>query len=402
MYDFDYTEIQNDAEQTAKPNPRKIRWQIIVAIAGTFVLMAGLIWFMFAGIKIIFPDYIAGNTMIKAGGKYIFIQDGIIQYKGGVTDDPKAIIGAEAESTLLSNGKTVYYVENGDICSVELDGKDAKVIRESEQNITLVHRYHDLLYYIAGNGEAGKLSLCRIDLKTGEETAIDGIDPATRDFYVYDDKLYYLCLDSSNQTYSCTVWMFDFKIQEPVSFLKNADLCVNKGYGEQPLFCEYKYTTAEEYCFPVALYQNKDDKAEKIADFPENVKIACAPGRNDDILLYRVEFKDDHYAPSGMLLFNSKTGETKELSADLTLPAYAVQDWAHPEQIYVFSLTESNSVLNGNSILDRIYLIKDGELKECVANGSAVADPACMAVIDGYFIDMDFNGHQVAVKQHVN
>lgn len=397
MYDFDYTEIQNDAEESVKPNPRKVRWQIIVAIAGTAVLMVGLIWFMFAGIKIIFPDYIAGNNMIKAGGKYIYIQDGIIRYKGGITDDSKDIIAADADSSLLSNGKTVYYVENGNICSVELDGKDAKVLRESVGQAELVHRYHDLLYYIAQEkNAAGSLSLYQIDLKTGEETVIDSVKPATWDFCVYSDKFYYIHVDGGQSA----VWRFDFKSQEASSFLANAELCVTNGFGAEPLFCEYT-ANAEETNFSTVLYQIKGDETEKIADLPESVRIACAVKGNDVILLNKLDIKNDAKS-SELQLFNIKTGESKAAGLSPDAVYCITQDWAHPEQIYVCTCKSSNEILGADKTLDTVYLLKDGELKECVVNGSVAFDSNQVVIIDSYFVDGDFNGHQMAVKENVN
>lgn len=400
MYDYDYAAIQNDAEETAPPNPRKTRWLIIVSIAGSALLVVGLIWFIFVGIKIIFPDYIAGNTMIQAGGKYIYIQNGTIRCKGGVEDDPKDIISAEnAEGSLLSNGRTVYYVEDGDICSVELDGKDAKTIRKSDQKVVLVHRYHDLLYYISSKENTDTFCLYQYDLKKDAETQIDGFKTAVEDFYVYGDKLYYYNASADD---SKNIWRYDFKTEETKEFLANATICVGIGYGEEPMFCGCQKADSDlqPAYYDTALYKIKGDEAEKLADLPKKVNVACAPQGSDDILLTSVELKDTGVSVT-TLLFNVKTGETKQLKTDVNQTPLVLQDWKHRDRVYLCYSTASNEIKNVDYVLGDVFLLKDGELKECTVNGSVAFDGVSAAVIDEFFIDGDFNGHRITVKEDV-
>ena len=401
---IDRSEFNEYAEEMAPPTPRKSRSLIIASLVGTAVLLGALFWFIFAGIKIIFPDYIAGNTIIKADGKYIYTDNKSIFYYGNINDEPKKIIDADCESSLLSNGRTVYYVTKGDICSVELNGEKQKTIRTSELDVTLVHRYHDLLYFISDKENTDAYYLYQIDLKTGEESEVEGFESHSPRVYVYEDKLYYYAYPMNE---SRVVMQFNFHNKEIHEYLTDANIYCRFGYGEPPYLCGYDNsgkTDINNVC-DSSLYKVSGNEPEKLCDLPENVHVSCIPSRGEKILISSSEKQSDTDYRVTLSLFDYKTSEKTDLITETGKTGFTLQDWQHPEQMYLcyYEYVDENDLNNTSIKITDVYLIKDDKLNECTIEGdSFTSDENYMKIIDGNILDDEFKPHQLTVKEDGN
>ncbi len=380
MYDYDYTALQNETEETAPKNPVKTRWQIIAAIGGVALLLVGLCWFMFAGIKIIFPDYISGVNVIQADGKLIYTDGHSIFYKGKIDGESKLIVKAENNTALLSNGRTLYYINNGDICSVDFDGKNQTTVCHDDHAVSLVHRYHDLLYFMTENTDKEGYALCSFDVKKGETVKIDSVVASWPAPYVCHDMLYYYIDEEMSD-----VWAFDFKSKETHEIIKNANLYGDARFGEEPLLVTYDASTYSN----TAVYEIKNGKAEQLCALPENSVITYLSKSSDELVLYNNDSQKN-------LLFNLKTGESRELSG-MDGALQAVYDHRHPEQVYVLSCKADGT---GYSVGD-ISLLKDGKLQPCTMEPPLADDTVFTVkatVIDGFLLDNDYTAHKITVK----
>lgn len=398
------SEFMDYTEEMSPLSTKKSKSLLIASVIGTVVLLGALFWFIFAGIKIIFPDYIAGNTIIKADGKYIYTDNKSIFFYGNINDEPKKIIDADCDSTLLSNGRTVYYVTKGDICSVELNGEKQKTIRASEHNVTLVHRYHDLLYFISDKENTDAYYLYQIDLKTGEETEIEGFESHSPKFYVFEDKLYYYAYPMNE---SRVVMRFNFHDKEICEYLADANIYCRRGYGEPPYLCGYDNngkTDINDVC-DASLYKVSGKEPEKLCDLPENVYVSCIPSHGEKILISSSENQSDNDYRVTLSLFNYKTSEKTDLITDTGKSGFTLQDWQHPEQMYLcyYEYVDKKDLNNTDIKITAVYLIKDDKLNECTIEGdSFTSNENHITIIDGNILDNEFKPHKLTVKEDGN
>lgn len=355
----------------------------------------------------VYSDFVAGRTMIIAGGKYIFSDGKTICFRSEITGADTKIIDARNNGQLLSDGTTLFYVEIGEkeseggkICSVKLDGSEQKtLVTYTDATSYLVHRYGDCLYYLLqGAKQVDDEHFYKFDFYDNSETELKNV--------VYSP---YYCLVSKNEMYTCVkphaimeadsfpVSKFNFDTEEVTEVLADAQVFRESGIltTETPCFVsgKAKVTGGRAVYKDHYIYTVEDGKLKKSAELPEADKVMQANPTGGTALL---GLDSDDYVSKTLRAFDKKTGEVRELATlgNRDSSVNAVVDLARPGDIYVtvtVRMTEAQK-----SFLKELYRFTGDRLEPCdIGDEETEVSFTGLIVADGHFLGADFKPHPV-------
>ena len=133
-----------------------------------------------------YNEFQTGNYLIEINDKLICAKSNAIVYKDSISSDEKKILDVKNVSSLLSDGKTIYYVEGFDrknqtarftskkIFRTTIEGKSNEVICSTKGYAELIAYQDDCLYYLeeSKSGEQYVYALIKFDIANNSTTTL--------------------------------------------------------------------------------------------------------------------------------------------------------------------------------------------------------------------------------------
>ena len=344
-----------------------------------------------------YSDFVSGNGFVKAGGKYIFSDGKTICYKTNIADSAQTVKDVNNTGWLLSNGETLYYAEKTDsgyaMCSVDIDGKNAKTLFTENEEIYPIHVVHKCLYYLKDSQ-----TFIKYDLTDNTSSVIKDVSFSPNYYVVENDALYCSASwKSFQERNSVTVQYFNFDTEDHKVLISGCtatrfDYMPGNGH---PHFNAYQFVDdseahySEQYiCTPV---NGKLIKSEKLPDHSE--AIAVSPASGVAVLCGRFNGAKE----KRFYWWDPTTGKADLLltETDDDIRVVAVCDTDYPDDIYLYGFT-----YDGTKGYEAKYFYKasKGILKayELEDNATKVG---ILTIAHGYLVDKKMIPHKLTEKK---
>lgn len=220
----------------------------------------------------------SGDTLVYAGGKYIFGTDNGIYVQSKLGSKPRKITSKVFSKNLISDGKNVYFVveKNGGagkigkaiLYSVGVNGKNLKQIKSFSKggNPGVVGYYNGYIYIRKATNDWLDFGLFSVNVKSGKS---EKIKSGTMNEFMYRGRIYFEPQHGDAASYP--VYAYDMKTKKISKVLSSGTSVNYCGSGENLALYKYEHKFGKTFksyqnCYVYTL--KSDGKFKKSAKLP--------------------------------------------------------------------------------------------------------------------------------------
>lgn len=336
--------------------------------------------------------FVGGSGFIKAGGKYIFSDGEAIRYRDAITDNNTKIIEDKNDGQLLSDGETLFYVnDDGNsrrVCMVGVDGRHPLTLMNLAEQVTLLTAHNNCLYYVTESPAlSGNYAFCRYRFDLKEAEKFNDIRFAPNRAVISGNLLYCTALPATGATPDSAasdpqgdVYTFNFDTEKFDKVLSDCRVSAHgffNGAGN-PCFDSYQTDAASGKLLQHYLYTSQDGVLKRSPAVTVDAVLWMASPANSDTVLCDNPNRRYYW-------FNRTTGAVQEME----LPAQGVFafDVEHPENLYL--------CVSDDGKLTHLYQITDGVVTERGFNASGISVAANPVIVNGYVLDVHHDAYVI-------
>ena len=348
-----------------------------------------------------YSGYIAGNGYVSVGDAIICADGEKITYKKTIDDAPKTIATGHSDGKVLTDGKTVYFVQFDKYTPKEykilyknINDDETLELKSFDSPVVLLHYYNDCLYYALQDKGVMEYHLYKYDTLEAKAEMIKAVSFSPYSVAVKDNMMYYSMVPGgvgfmkSIHTYS-----FNFDTEE-VKKEKEACQVIREGLAKglgNPVLNSYTDDSMGNLSNHY-LYTMKDGKPEKSKEIIGKKQPRVASPTSDKAIL--VGFGNNN-ANTGVYLFDRATGDEKTVyTADLSggRDIFATFDLKHPDIFYIACCDT-----NGRDVAKvvELYQVTDSGVKKCSTDATIELRLNIFAVSDGKILDYNYKTHKI-------